>query len=168
MKPKICILFLITAMCFLSTGLYAQKDNDYTKKEKSKKEREEAINTNKKTPVKIIEHIVGTWQVDGIYKGNKDISDSDTVGLQQVIEFNREGRYVSHSGSEKIDSGSYRLNENHALLYLESETGEAPKEWNVSFAREGMMTLQPKGSSAHAQSFKYVYTRTSTGDKDSN
>ena len=85
MKTKICILFLFTAMCFLSTGLYAQKDNDYTKKEKNKKEREEAINTNKKTPVKIIEHIVGTWQVDGIYKGNKDISDSDTVGYTRSL-----------------------------------------------------------------------------------
>jgi hypothetical protein len=166
MKTKVCILFLSIAMCLLSTGLYAQ--NDYTKKEKEKKEREDAINTKQKTPVKIIEHIVGTWQVDGIFKGNKDISNSDTVGINQVIEFNREGRYVSHSGSEKIDSGAYRLNENHALLYLESETGEAPKEWNVTFTKEDEMTLQPKGSSARAQSFKYVYTRTSTGDKNSN
>jgi hypothetical protein len=168
MKTKIHIVSITLVLCFSSMHLAAQDDNDYTNNRGKKKQNQEAINTKKKTPVKIIQYIVGTWEVEEIHKGNKDITDTDTVGLHQTIEFNREGRYVSHSGTEKIDSGAYRLNENHSILYLESEIGSEPQEWDVAFNKNGDMTLRPRGTYPHAESFKYIYSRTSTGNQSPN
>jgi hypothetical protein len=102
-----------------------------------------------------------------VLKNNKDISHTDTVGMDQVIDFNREGRYERRSASEKIDRGAYRLNEEHGILYLESETGEPITEWNIRFEND-RMTLQPRDTSPREESFKYVYTRTSDGRSGSN
>lgn len=166
MKTRIHILSAL--LCLFSLSVSAQDDNDYTNNRGKKKQNEDAINTKQKTPVKIIEFIVGTWEVEGIFKDKKDISETDTVGSNQIIKFNREGRYVSHSGNEKLDSGIYRLNENHSILYLESETGEEPVEWKVTFSQNGEMTLQPTGTYPHAESFRYIYTRRSPADTYTN
>jgi hypothetical protein len=156
MTRKIYIVFFAGVFSLISLSASAQ--DEYNKKKEDAR-KEDAINTNKKTPVKIIEYIVGTWQMDEVYKGKKDISDTDTVGMNQTITFDREGRFISYSGEEKIGSGSYRLNEDHAILYLESETGEPITEWNVAFSKEGM-SLQPRDATSREESFKYIYTRT--------
>ena len=157
MTQKLYLLVLAGMMSFISFNLAAQQNTNYNRKEK--KQRDGAINTKQKTPVKIIEYIVGTWEVDEVYKGKKEISDTDTLGADQTIEFDREGRYVSHSGNEKIDSGAYRLNEDHAILYLESESGDPIQEWNISFTKEGDMMIQPRENADRAEKFKYFYTR---------
>lgn len=160
MKRNISIhIFFLAALSIATLSASAQ--------EEQKKRDENAINTRKKTPEKIIEHIVGTWEVEGIYKGKKDISNTDTVGANQTITFDREAKYVSYSANERIDSGTYRLNENHSLLYLESSTGQEPSEWKVSFTNNGM-TLQPRETYPHAESFRYVYTRKSNEGKIEN
>jgi hypothetical protein len=139
---------------------FAQADQD------SRKARDKnAINTNKKTPVKIIEFIVGDWTIDRVYKGSKDVSSTDAV-KQETLAFNREGKYARYSGTEKIDSGSYRVNEDHGLLYLDSETDGPPSEWKVSFTK-GTMSMRKKDDSEHAESFRYVYSR-NTGNRQSN
>jgi hypothetical protein len=160
MKRNISIpVFLLAVFSFSAFQLMGQQE---------KKTRDEnAINTRKKTPEKIIEHIVGTWEVEGIYKGKKDISNTDTVGSNRTITFDREAKYISYSGNEKIDSGTYSLNENHYLLYLESAGGGAPSEWKISFSNNGM-TLQPNATYPHAESFRYFYTRKSNEGKIGN
>jgi hypothetical protein len=124
------------------------------------KSKTQSKNSNSKRAIKadLTETIVGTWQVDEIFKGKKDISNTDTLGYNETIIFDTEGSYVSHSRSEQIDSGLYRLNENHSILYLESETGTNTTEWNITFSKGGMI-LQPRSTHPHAQSFKYTYTR---------
>lgn len=160
MKRNISIhIFFLAALSLSTLSASAQ--------EEQKRRDDNAINTRKKTPEKIIEHIVGTWEVEGIYKGKKDISNTDTVGANQTITFDRELKYVSYSNNERIDSGIYRLNENHSILYLESSTGHEPKEWNVSFTNNGM-TLQPRETYPHAESFRYFYTRKSNEGKIEN
>jgi hypothetical protein len=157
MKRTISIhVFFLALFSFSALHLAAQEER--------KNRDKNAINTRKKTPEKIIEHIVGTWEVEGIYKGNKDISNTDTVGVNSTIIFDREAKYISYSGNEQIDSGRYRLNENHSILYLESAAGQEPSEWKVSFNNNGM-TLQPKETYPHAESFRYLYTRKSNEGK---
>jgi hypothetical protein len=158
MKNKFFMSVATVILCFSALTVSAQQQRDDRKKENA-----DAINTKKKTPVKYIENIVGTWKTGRVLKNDKDISNTDTVGTDQVIEFNREGRYVSHSGNEKIDSGAYRLNEDHGILYLESETGEPIAQWNIQFDNDRMI-LQPRETNAHAESFKYIYTRASGGN----
>jgi hypothetical protein len=139
-------------------------DTDYTNnRTKGKPNPESNVNTAKQTPVKIIEYIPGTWVINQVLKGKEDVTDTDTLAPNEMIEFNREGRYTSFSGKEKIDSGAYRINEDHAVLYLASEgDNEKPTEWNVWFGKDGTMTMRPKDTSNKEESFTYVYRRNDT------
>jgi hypothetical protein len=154
MSRKIYALLLVGMVSLSSYQLFAQNEKDQNQKDRTKN------SNNARKPVRenLTETIVGTWQVDEIFKGKKDISNTDTLGYNETIIFDREGSYISHSGAEKIDSGLYRLNENHSILYLESETGDNTTEWNITFSKRGMV-LQPRSTHPHAQSFKYTYTR---------
>jgi hypothetical protein len=162
MKNSTLFFSLIAFYSITSVQVFAQDDNDYSENRGRKnKELNKAINSDKKTPVKIIEYIVGTWQVENVYKGNKDVSNTDTLANdQRTMEFNREGKYFLFSGTEKIDSGLYRLNEQQSKLYLESQGNGNPIEWNVTF-RTNEMTLQNEQKSAKAEKIKYIYSRKS-------
>jgi hypothetical protein len=151
MKKLMVVLSLLVICSVISLQGVAQE----------KKELDKAINSNKKTPVKIIEYIVGTWQIENVYKGDKEVSETDTLADEQrTMEFNRDGKYFLFSGTEQIDSGLYRLNEQQSKLYLESQGNGNPIEWNVTF-RKNEMTLRNVQTSAKAEKLKYIYSRKS-------
>jgi hypothetical protein len=159
MKKHIAALCITALCCLITVANFAQDNN---------KKNNQQVNTKQKTPVKIIQFIPGVWTLDQVIRGNKDISATDTVAQNQTLEFNREGRYMSYSGNERIDSGAYRLNEDHAILYMASETeDDKTQQWNVWFSDEGTMTLKLKeASGGHGENFSYVYRRTSNASKN--
>lgn len=118
----------------------------------------------KKVPDKIIHKIVGVWKIQKISSGNEDVAKNPTSG--QWIEFRSNGTYLNHATS--IDSGSYRINENSSIVYLESVVNKDPSkktdkmiaEWSVAFANEGMI-LQRRSTNKreHIDKMKYYYTR---------
>jgi hypothetical protein len=114
-------------------------------------------------PEKAIESIVGKWQLEKVYAGGREMASNPNTEDRSGIEFNEDGTYVSQG--ENDDRGSYRLNENHSVLYLESqdksETNAAiamPQltEYTITI-KEGMLTMVPK--TENAGSTKYVYSR---------
>jgi hypothetical protein len=120
------------------------------------------VDAKKKTPVKIIEYIVGKWKLVEIYKGNKNVTVNDSAALNQSLSFNREGRFVSYKDNIKSDSGAYRINEEHAILYLESVWKDnSVSEWNVWF-KKNRMSLQRRASTPDAESYKYIYSQLQT------
>jgi hypothetical protein len=166
MNKKIIITWIVAGIVSLCTfDVAAQQkrgDTDYTNNRKrGKVKQDKPVNTEQSTPTKFIEYIPGTWQVEQVLRGKKDVTETDTLAKNQTIEFNREARYMSYSGTEMIDSGGYRLNEDHALLYLESEVHGTTSQWNVWFEPNGTMTLQLKDGVAHGERLRYVYRRTS-------
>lgn len=143
----------LSVFSYSATAQENQKENKYSNKDKSD------VPVNNETPTKNIEKVVGVWEVTGIFKGTKDITDTDTVGLNRSFEFTRENKYISYSDSEQIDSGAFKLNEVQNTIYLESASGNEVAEYKIRFDNN-TMTLQPSQSAdAHAQRFKYVYTR---------
>jgi predicted transcriptional regulator of viral defense system len=117
---------------------------------------------------KSIESIVGKWQLQKVYAGSREIT-SNPNSEGSWIEFNEDGRYRIQA--EDSDEGSYRLNENHSILYLESEqrkeTSSAVSlhnltEYNIVM-RDGTLTMQSRNS--NAGSTKYVYAR-SAGESE--
>jgi hypothetical protein len=150
--------------CMLTSLSMAQvnqgEDNDYTNNRKTTKpDKHNTAKAERKQVVKIIEYIPGIWKIDHVYKGSEDVTTTDTLAQNETIEFNREGRYISHSGTEKIDSGAYRINEDHAILYLASEDNEKPTEWYVSFDHDGLMTMRMKDASKQSEALRFVYRR---------
>lgn len=136
-------------------------NTDYTNNRSSaeSKQQDVKVNTEYETPVKIMEFIYGTWTIEQVKRGQKDISASDTTSQEERIEFNPEGRYTSYSGNERIDSGAYRINEQQAILYMESETARNTSEWNVWFKEEGTMTLKLRDGPNHGERFTYIYRK---------
>ena len=162
MKRNVLNLIVIGVLSFLTYEAVAQKrgDTDYTNNRGRNKAKRQIVNTDKQTPVKIIEYIPGTWKFEAVYKGKKDITATDTLAQIQSLEFDREGRFVSYSTNEKIDSGAYRINEQHAVLYLTNEDDKRTDEWYVRFGKDNTMTLTMKD--VHGGLFKYVYRRDGT------
>lgn len=127
----------------------------------------------KQVPDKIIDKIVGVWKIQKITSGKEEIAKNPTSG--QWIEFRSDGTYLDQSTS--IDSGSYRINENSSIVYLESLVNDDPSknttkmvtEWTVAFANEGMiMQRRSTGKREHADKMKYFYTKVGDAEKTVN
>jgi len=126
---------------------------------------------NKAIHDKNIERIVGTWKIQKILSGKTEVAKNPTSG--QWIEFRTNGKYVNKTNS--VDSGSYRLNENQSVLYLESVVNKEPGkdeaknivEWTVAFQDNDSMTMQQqkKDKKPHGDVMKYVYTRIADGSR---
>lgn len=171
MKHIASALWIVGCTFFAFETVSAQdtkgkNETNYTGKQQTEEIQKPEPNTKQETPVKIIQYIPGSWTLDQVMRSGKDISQSDTVAQAQMLEFNREGRYTSYSGSEKIDSGAYRLNEDHAILYMSSETDDKTQEWNVWFTEDGTMTLKVRDGEAHGERFSYIYRRTSNAARE--
>ena len=109
------------------------------------------VNTQKETPQKLIEYLVGEWAVDSA-------SGSGQEGENQRIVFTQEARYIVYSGDQKIDSGAYRMNEQLTNLYLESELNEEPREYEIS-TDGNMMTMKSKQTATDSAGESVTYRK---------
>jgi hypothetical protein len=137
------LLFFLAFLFTVAFGASAQRSNDI--------------------PDKAIESIVGKWQLEKVYAGGREITSNPNAESQSWIEFNEDGTYASEGDGN--DRGSYRLNENHSVLYLESEeksetTSAVPVHRLTEYTivvKDGMLVMVPK--TENAASTKYVYAR---------
>ena len=123
--------------------------------------------------IKAIETIVGRWQLQKVYAGSREITANPNSESRSWIQFDRDGSYQQQA--EADDNGSYRLNENHSVLYLESlqnkESSSAVSpnrvtEFNITL-KDDVLTMQPKGENG-GNTNKYVYTRSGQGSGEEN
>ena len=127
----------------------------------------------KQVPDKIIDKIVGVWKIQKITSGKEEVAKNPTSG--QWIEFRSDGTYLNQSTA--IDSGSYRINENSSIVYLESlvnndtskNTTKMVTEWTVAFANEGMiLQRRSTGKREHVDKMKYFYSKVGEAEKTVN
>jgi hypothetical protein len=125
----------------------------------------------KKVTKKLISQVVGKWQLqETVDVQKKNAIRKDTLGFDW-IEFGEDGKYSLGSAGQNgavqaIDSGSYRLNEQNGILYLEttSDNGavsQVPSEWSISI-KENTMKLAGRGE-GHARKYEYHYQKTKEG-----
>lgn len=142
----------------------------------------EESNSRQHAPAeKFIEQIAGSWRLQRIVdeekgskpsanQGNKKDKNSQQQGsgstqaktegtnAMQTLEFNINGRYKMNSAVNSLDSGSYRLNEQHGILYMESDNDDiTPSEWAITMQNE-QLTLVGRGEDAESR-YKYVYQK---------
>jgi hypothetical protein len=162
MNRHLRTIFAAGLMLIAGTLTAQEKDNDYTNnRSKGKDKQPRQVNTEAKTPVKIIQFIPGTWDIVNVYQGEKEVGKTDSLAYDQLtLEFNREGRFMKYSANDMIDSGAYRLNEDHAFLYLESEVDKKNTQYAVWFKND-TMTLQQIGLPVNEVPLKYIYRRSS-------
>jgi phage terminase large subunit GpA-like protein len=143
-------LFLLSFVFAFTVQVLAQRSNDVADK--------------------AIESIVGRWELQKVYAGSREITSNPNSENSTWIEFNPDGTYRQQA--EETEQGSYRLNENHSVLYLESErrkeTSSAVSmhnltEYNITM-RDGMLTMQSRGE--NTGSTKYVYARAAQSESE--
>lgn len=151
---------LIAGLCLATLLTQAQTPDDYDKNVAYKK---------------FIERIAGEWTLERIVdaeKANKgkekgdrrkssrtnDVETDQATNAMNKIEFYDNARYRLNSSQQAIDSGSYRLNEQHGILYLESDQDPTPSEWDVNI-KGNQLTLTGRGETAESR-FRYVYRKT--------
>lgn len=120
---------------------------------------------------KIIEKLPGTWKVNRVYDGKRDITPADSTAEEQYV-FDYEGRYKNYVGAELISEGSYRISESTALLYLQPDDAyistkkSTQQTWKVTVVGDAL-TMQGTGTK-EAQRFKYIFARSKNDDAAEN
>lgn len=106
-----------------------------------------------KTPVKMIDNLVGKWKIDSA--SSRSASGDKAGPKDQTITFTEEARYILRSGDQKVDSGAYRMNEQLKNLYLESEADEKPREYEIQVSQDTLIlsSKEDKGETV------YIYSR---------
>jgi hypothetical protein len=128
-------------------------------------------NKGKKVTKKLISEVVGKWQLEQtVDVQKKNAIRKDTLGFDW-IEFGEDGKYSLGSAGqngtvEAIDSGSYRLNEQSGVLYLETTSDDGsvsqiPSEWSIAI-KENKMKLSGRGND-HARKYEYQYQKVKEG-----
>jgi len=124
---------LFVSSVLVSLALYACQPDS---RDNNTQNENEQVNTEQQTPVKLIEYLVGEWELqNGSGAGQQG-------NASQRLTFTEEARYIAHSNGQKVDSGAYRMNEQLRNLYLESEADEKPREFEVELQQD-VMTLTP-------------------------
>ena len=132
------ILFLSGALTLLALH-GCQTDN----RERAESDQRE-VPAKQETPAKMIEQLVGEWeQASAGEAGNSRASGES----QRTLTFTEEARYIVREGNRKTDSGAYRMNEQLRNLYLESESNEDPREYEIQLNRDTLILTSKDGSS---------------------
>ena len=129
---------------------------------------------------KVIEQVAGSWKLQQIVddakksdvtteerktqtnkqneaSGGTTIKDQ-SANAMEMIELNPNGRYKLNNSTTAVDSGSYRINEEHGILYMESDSDDiTPTEWKLSYNNE-QLTLAGREGAANSK-YKYVYKK---------
>jgi hypothetical protein len=117
-------------------------------------------------PTLATESIVGKWELQKVYAGSREISKNPNAATQSWIEFKPDGTY--EQSGEDGDKGTYRLNEDQSVVYLESSdrketssvtTVNTMNEYSIT-VRAGLLTLQSRGE--NEATTKYVYGKSTT------
>ena len=155
---KYCLIILLSIG--LAGNASAQTANDYSKTTDYKK---------------FIERIAGQWTLQQIVDAEKrklsenpnrkkpartnDVETNQANNAMQKIEFYDNARYRLNNATQAIDSGSYRLNEQHGILYLQSDIADTePSEWKIELQNR-KLTLTGRGQEASSR-YQYVYDKT--------
>lgn len=112
-----------------------------------------------KAGIKLIDMLVGQWQIIKIDDGNKNTQVSSHPEAMQHIEFTREAKFIVRNNSTKADSGLFRVNESNKYIYFESANHSYPSEWKADL-KNSMLTLT-KRDSTNTKPVRYVYSRRS-------
>jgi hypothetical protein len=160
MKNTIWNAIGITVVCIcLGYGANGQSTKDMTKTGR---------------PQKFIELISGTWKLKSIEdaesKGKTEQKNTQSKNgtmatenppdqsnnAMEIMEFAADARYKMNTAVAAVDSGSYRISEQHGILYLDSDKSSDPSEWRIS-VKNNVLTLG--GRTDADKRYTYIYEK---------
>lgn len=156
MKTTIRLLFFGLVFTLVSVDMLAQQDRE---REERERQREKNIPAKHDPVEKYIEIIVGTWEPTNGDGGQSQSTGGDLVENNTLV-FNRENQYViMNAEQQQLDSGSWRMNEAHSVIYMESADGSAPRPYNVNITGDELTLQPPPSAAANQERTRHVYRR---------
>lgn len=144
------ILFSLATVALLTLQSCQSDQRGDTSTDQTGQEDKPEVNTERESPTKMIEQLVGEWESSsGGQQGQEDA---------QRIRFTSEARYILYEGNQKVDSGAYRMNEQLRNLYLESEINAETKEFEVVLSNN-QLTMTPRVTTGQGEDKQHIYRR---------
>lgn len=120
---------------------------------------QDSIPAKNPAAVKLIERLYGVWQAVGSQAPGQNNANAQS---DLSIEFNPEAKYVLKRGNQIVESGSYRVNEQQEVIYLENSVNKKPVEWRVKL--NGGNLVMTTRETDQGKSKKYTYRRVHGAD----
>jgi len=121
-----------TILLFAAVALLALPSCQNDTKQSAQNDNQQEPPVRHETPPKMIEQLVGEWEAA---PGN----NNEPNNASKTLTFTEEARYVVREGNEKTDSGAFRMNEQLRNLYLESESKEDAREYEVQLKQDTLI-----------------------------
>lgn len=77
--------------------------------------------------------LTGVWAMHKVYEFGKDETEKHNPKNNRWIEFRQDGTFVSDGDPGGRNTGRWRMDEEKAILYLDSDMEGDDSEWKVSF-----------------------------------
>ena len=80
--------------------------------------------------------IVGVWTMEKVYEFEEDVTEKHNPKNNRWIEFREDGTFVSDGDPGGRNTGTWLMDTQNAILYIDSDMEGDDSEWNVSFKGE--------------------------------
>jgi len=102
--------FRILSLIILITGLFSCSSNQTPKKQ-----------------------LIGKWTMIKVYDGENDVTNKHNPKNNRWIKFNRNGSFESGGDPHGYNDGSWELDPEKLILFLDSNTEDDDSEWKIDF-----------------------------------
>lgn len=101
--------------------------------------------------------LAGVWAMHKVYEFGKDETEKHNPKKNRWIEFRQDGTFVSDGDPAGRNTGRWRMDEENAILYLDSDMEGDDSEWKVSF--DGNETTWTGIGHPRKENTRLVHTR---------
>jgi len=90
-------------------------------------------------PDQLDQQINGTWAMDKVYEYNIEVTEKHNPKKDRWIEFKTDGSFVSDGEPFGRNTGKWTVDNEQAVLFLDSVVDDDDSEWKVTFTTDLMV-----------------------------
>lgn len=101
--------------------------------------------------------LVGKWSMEHVYEGEYEVTEKHNPKSNRWIKFNRNGSFESGGDPHGYNDGTWELDTEKLVLFLDSNTEDDDSEWKITFDED--KTIWRGIGTPRQESFKLVHKR---------
>ena len=83
--------------------------------------------------------ILGKWKMEKVYEGEQEVTAIHNPKNNRWIKFNRNGSFESGGDPYGYNDGTWELDLEKSILFIDSKTEGDDSEWNVTFEEDKLI-----------------------------
>ena len=81
----------------------------------------------------------GVWMLEKVYEYNQDVTKKHNPMSNRWIEFNKDGTFISDGDPFGRNTGHWKIDPAHSILFIDSQTEDDDSEWKIAFTKDQMV-----------------------------